>query len=308
MIRFDNVHKAYGEHRVLCGLTFDVPDGSVTGIVGPNGSGKTTALKVLSGLLSPDEGTAYIDGRRYGESDDAGRTLGAFLGHATVPATMTGVGYLNYVADLLGARRDRVRTYLDIVGLSGAASQRVGGYSLGMRQRLGLASALVGEAKTLVLDEPVNGLDIEGVKWMRDYLRSSAQAGRCILLSSHLLSELELVADRLVILADGVASREGTIESLRADAIPGVLVACDNPQTLHPFLTRAGAEATLEPGRVRVIGRDVPWVAGVVAAAAAAGAHVRVTGIVESTRGIEDVYLEETSQTERHPAITEATR
>jgi len=307
VIRFDNVHKAYGEHRVLCGLSFEVPDGSVTGIVGPNGSGKTTALKVLCGLLSPDAGTALIDGRAYRETDDAGRTLGAFLGHATVPATMTGVGYLNYVADLLGARRDHVRTYLDIVGLSGASTQRVGGYSLGMRQRLGLASALVGEAKTLVLDEPVNGLDIEGVKWMRDYLRSSAEAGRCILLSSHLLSELELVADRLVILADGVASREGTIESLRAAAIPGVLVTCDDPQTLQPSFTRAGAETIFEPGRVHVIGRDVPWVAGVVASAAA-GAHVRVTGIVAATRGIEDVYLEETSHTERHPAITEATR
>ncbi|MBK8868556.1 MAG: ABC transporter ATP-binding protein [Dermatophilaceae bacterium] len=303
MISFNNVHKAYGINQVLRGLTFEVPDGSVTGIVGPNGSGKTTALRILSGLLSPDQGTALVDGLPYRGADDTGRTLGAFLGHSTVPATMTGAGYLRYVADLLGAPRQRVLTYLDLVGLSAASNLPIAGYSLGMRQRLGLASALIGEARTLVLDEPVNGLDIEGVKWMRDYLRSSAQSGRCILLSSHLLSELELVADRLVILADGVASRVGTLESLRADDAPSVLITCVDPAELLPHFIAAGAEAIPEPGQLRILGRDLSWVAGVVSTA-----PVQVTGILQSTRGIEEVYLEETAHAGSHLMNVEGLR
>ena len=196
-----------------------------------------------------------------------------------------------------------VLTYLDLVGLSAASNLPIAGYSLGMRQRLGLASALIGEARTLVLDEPVNGLDIEGVKWMRDYLRSSAQSGRCILLSSHLLSELELVADRLVILADGVASRVGTLESLRADDAPSVLITCVDPAELLPHFIAAGAEAIPEPGQLRILGRDLSWVAGVVSTA-----PVQVTGILQSTRGIEEVYLEETAHAGSHLMNVEGLR
>lgn len=294
MIEFDNLTKAFGEKHVLTGLSFTAPDGCVTGFVGPNGAGKSTALKILAGVLGADSGRALVDGAEYRSLSEPSAHLGLFLGPEYLPEGMTGSGYLVYVCDLLAVPRGRVPHYLELVGLADAGRQRIKGYSMGMRQRLGLAAALISEAKNLVLDEPVNGLDVEGVKWIRDHLRTAAAQGHTVLLSSHLLSELQLVADRLVILGGGRAVRQGPVASLVEDHDEAVLVDTDQLSVVVETLRAAGARAEVVNDLVRVEGRTVNWVA-----ATLGPQSTPLRGIRAATRAIEDVYLEETGSLHR---------
>lgn len=288
MIQFDECHMSYGNNRVLNGLSFQALDGRVTGFVGPNGAGKTTAFKILLGLVKPASGNAMIDGRPYVQHLNPGQVLGTYLGAQHIPGQMTGESFLAFVANMLGVSRDKNAEYLEAVGISHAAKRRVKGYSLGMRQRLGVAAAFVGEPQNLVLDEPVNGLDIEGVRWLRDYLRTAAHEGRCVLLSSHLLSELGLVADDVVMLGQGRTTRTGTLEDLRRGTETTVVVRSDNDDALVAHLLASELTAVATPNGVEVPGATLLQVA-----AAVGRQQVPVSSIAIATRRLEDIYVEQ---------------
>lgn len=288
MISFDGIEVSYGDKAVLTGMSFAARDGAVTGFVGPNGSGKSTAFKALLGLLEPIGGTAYVDGFPYRSLADPGGSVGAFLGSQWLPGAYTGKGYLTYMARLLRVPTERVDKYLDDVGLGGSANLCVRSYSLGMRQRLGIAGAFLGEPRNLLLDEPVNGLDVDGVRWIRHYLRMAADAGRCVLLSSHLLSELELVADDIVMLGAGKVTRSGTVNELKMATDGSVVVMAKEAQLLASHLVSQGANASIRDGAIIVTGQTVNWVARV-----ASESGIALDSVSRNTNRLEDVYLEQ---------------
>lgn len=216
MISIENLVKRYGSREVLHGVSLEARPGRVTGFVGPNGAGKSSTLRCLLGLDRADGGRALIGGRPYRELREPLRTVGAMLDGSGAHPSRTARGHLAWVASGAGIGRRRVTEVLDAVGLGGAAGRRVRTFSLGMGQRLGLAAALLGDPEVLILDEPVNGLDPEGIRWIRRLLRQRADAGGTVLLSSHVLAELAEVADDVVVIADGQVRFSGTLESARA--------------------------------------------------------------------------------------------
>ncbi|WP_051761175.1 ABC transporter ATP-binding protein [Microbispora rosea] len=215
MIEFRHVSKIYGKVRALDDVTFAVGPGSVTGFLGPNGAGKSTALRVLVGLSRPSSGSATVLGLPYAEMACPGLRAGTLLDAGARHPGRTGREVLTLGAMTLGLPRTRVGEVLDLVGLTERESRRrIGGYSLGMRQRLGIAHALLGDPEVLILDEPANGLDPQGIHWMRLLLRHLADSGCAVLLSSHLLHEVEQVADRIVMIGRGRVLAQGTVEEL----------------------------------------------------------------------------------------------
>jgi ABC-2 type transport system ATP-binding protein len=210
----DGLTKSFGSVRAVEGLSFTVEPGAVTGFLGPNGAGKTTTLRMLLGLIHPDSGTATIDGRSYSDLAQPARTVGAALDANGFHPARSGRDHLRVYCVANGFARVRVDQVLDQVGLTGAASRPVKGYSLGMRQRLALATALLGDPAVLVLDEPANGLDPEGIVWMRNLLRETADQGRTVLVSSHLLWEIQQVVDQVVILSGGRLAHQGELAGL----------------------------------------------------------------------------------------------
>lgn len=216
MISIENLVKRHGSREVLHGVSLEARPGRVTGFVGPNGAGKSSTLRCLLGLDRADGGTALIDGRPYRELRDPLRMVGAVLDGSGAHPSRTARGHLGWVASGAGISRRRVAEVLDVVGLSDAAGRRVRTFSLGMGQRLGLATALLGDPEVLILDEPVNGLDPEGIRWIRTLLRQRADAGGTVLLSSHVLAELAEVADDVVVIAGGRVRAAGTLEEVAA--------------------------------------------------------------------------------------------
>jgi ABC-2 type transport system ATP-binding protein len=215
MIEFRNVSKIYGKVKALDDVTFTVGAGSVTGFLGPNGAGKSTALRILVGLARPSSGSATVLGVPYAEMACPGLRVGTLLDAGAQHPGRTGREVLTLGAMTLGLPRTRVGEVLDLVGLTERESRRtIGGYSLGMRQRLGIAHALLGAPEVLVLDEPANGLDPQGIHWMRRLLRDLAEAGCAVLLSSHLLHEVEQAADRIVMIGRGRVLAQGTVDEL----------------------------------------------------------------------------------------------
>ena len=215
MIEFRNVSKMYGKVRALDDVSFTVGAGSVTGFLGPNGAGKSTALRILVGLARPTSGSATVLGLPYAEMGCPGLRVGTLLDAGARHPGHTGREVLTLGAMTLGLPRTRVGEVLDLVGLTERESRRtIGGYSLGMRQRLGIAHALLGDPEVLVLDEPANGLDPQGIHWMRGLLRHLADSGCAVLLSSHLLHEVEQVADHIVMIGRGRVLAQGTVEEL----------------------------------------------------------------------------------------------
>ncbi|WP_425457746.1 ABC transporter ATP-binding protein [Catellatospora sichuanensis] len=206
--------KHFGPVRAVHDLTFDVPAGQVTGFLGPNGAGKTTTLRMMLGLVGPTAGQALICGRAYADLPQPRRAVGAVLEATGFHPARRGRDHLRIAAHTAGLPTARVEEVLDDVGLSDAAGRRVGGYSLGMRQRLGLATALLGDPQVLVLDEPANGLDPAGMAWLRDLLRERAATGRTVIVSSHVLSEIAQTADRVVIVARGRLTFDGPLADL----------------------------------------------------------------------------------------------
>ncbi|WP_326641428.1 ATP-binding cassette domain-containing protein [Nonomuraea fuscirosea] len=215
MIEFHRLSKAYNEVKALDEVSFTVQPGTITGFLGPNGAGKSTAMRILAGLSRPTSGTATVLGRPYAELERPGYEVGTLLDAGAQHPGRSGREVLTLGAMMLGLPRSRVDEVLRLVGLSSKEGKRpVGGYSLGMRQRLGLGHALLGRPRALILDEPVNGLDPQGIHWMRGLLRDLAGSGCAVLLSSHLLHEVEQVADRIVMIGGGRVLAEGTLADL----------------------------------------------------------------------------------------------
>ena len=214
MIEARRLTKRYGHTLAVDDLSFTVPPGMVTGFLGPNGAGKTTTMRVLLGLVAPTAGEALVSGRAYASFSHPLREVGALLDANAVHPGRSAVEHLRWLARTNGIGASQVAATLDRVGLTDAARTRVGRYSLGMRQRLGIAAALLGDPGVLIFDEPVNGLDPQGVRWIRELMRTLAADGRTILISSHLMSEMELTADRLVIIGRGRLLMETTIGEL----------------------------------------------------------------------------------------------
>jgi ABC-2 type transport system ATP-binding protein len=239
-IEIRGLSKRFGPVEAVSGLTFTVEPGTVTGFLGPNGAGKTTTLRMLLGLVRPSEGTATIGGVNYQELDRPLATVGTALEAASFHPGRTARNHLAVYAAAAGLPRTRVDDVLELVGLGSYGDRRVGGYSLGMRQRLGLALALLGDPRVLVLDEPVNGLDPEGIRWIRTFLRELAAEGRTVLVSSHLLSEVQQSVDRLVVIAKGKLVYEGGLSGLDTES----RVIADSPDRgmLDAALLSAGAD------------------------------------------------------------------
>ena len=216
-ITITGLTKRFGTIEAVDDLTFDVPAGQVTGFLGPNGAGKTTTLRMLLGLVAPSAGEALIGGRRYQDLDAPRRVVGAAVEAMAAHPGRRARDHLWVLATAAGAAPERVDEVLDMVGLTEAQDRRVGGFSLGMRQRLGLASALLGDPQYLVLDEPANGLDPAGMAWLRGLLRRLAGEGRTVLVSSHVLSEIAQTADHVVIINGGHLRYAGPLADLDAD-------------------------------------------------------------------------------------------
>lgn len=248
--------KSFGAVCAVDGLTFQVDPGSVTGFLGPNGAGKTTTLRMLLGLVAPDDGTATIGGLPYRDLDEPARRVGAALDQSSFHPARTGRDHLRVLASQAGVARDRVDEVLDLVGLAGAGRRRVGGYSLGMRQRLALAGALLGDPDVLVLDEPANGLDPEGIRWLRGLLRGLAGDGRTLLVSSHVLSEMQQLVDRVVIVHRGQLVAQGPLAELQGHR--AVTVRSPEISRLREDLTQAGihTEPADDPTGLRAVGAD----------------------------------------------------
>jgi ABC-2 type transport system ATP-binding protein len=239
MIGAEELTKRRGGRAVVSDVTFRCEPGTVTGFLGPNGAGKTTTMRMLVGLSAPDSGQALLFGGRYRDLPNPGRRVGILLDASAQHGGRRGREALAVSARTMGVPVQRVDTLLALVGLDEtAARRRVGRYSLGMRQRLGLAHALLGDPEVLILDEPANGLDPEGMRWMRRLLRDFADRGGTVLLSSHLLAEVEAVADRMIIIGGGRIQAQGT----RAELLPwtGTIVEADDLAALGAALHRAG--------------------------------------------------------------------
>ena len=228
--------KTYGDVVAVDDLTFEVAEGTVTGFLGPNGAGKTTTLRMLLGLVSATSGTATINGRPYGELDSPSHHVGAVLEATSFHPGRRARDHLRVLAVAAGLSERRVPQVLEQVGLGGAAHRRVKGFSLGMRQRLRLAAALLGDPHVLILDEPANGLDPEGVHWLRRFLRSYADRGGTVLVSSHLLAEVAQTVDNVVIIAGGRLIRQSSIRELADEANPGVWMRTPHVAALRDTL------------------------------------------------------------------------
>jgi ABC-2 type transport system ATP-binding protein len=217
-IEVRHLTKRFGGFTAVDDLSFDVQPGRITGFLGPNGAGKTTTLRMVLGLVRPTSGTATIGGRRYHDILKPLTVVGSALEATNFHPGRTGRDHLRVLADTAGIDTGRVDEMLELVGLPAAARKRAGGYSMGMRQRLGLAAALLGDPQVLLLDEPANGLDPEGIRWLRGFLRHLSSRGKTILVSSHMLQEVEQTVDDVVIINNGRLIKQGSIEELHGEA------------------------------------------------------------------------------------------
>ena len=255
MISVQGLTKQYGDVRAVDDLTFDVQAGSVTGFLGPNGAGKSTTMRAVMGLDRPTAGTALVNGRRYVELDTPLSQVGALLDAGAMHPGRTGRAHLRIAARTNGIPVSRVDEVIDVVGLGDAARRRIKGYSLGMRQRLGIAAALLGDPQVLLFDEPVNGLDLDGVRWIRALLRGFADEGRTVLVSSHLMSEMQLIADRVVIIGRGRLVADATLdEVMRGLGGQRVRVRTPGVVQLRRALTDAAGVEETAPGELEVTG------------------------------------------------------
>jgi ABC-2 type transport system ATP-binding protein len=278
--------KTFGLVKAVDNLSFTVESGTVTGFLGPNGAGKTTTLRCLLGLVTPTSGTSTVGGKPYAALHTPPKIVGALLEASSFHPARTARSHLRIYCAASGIAMSRADEVLDMVGLADSARRKVKGYSLGMRQRLGLASALLGDPKVLVLDEPANGLDPEGIVWLRQFLRHMASEGRTILVSSHVLSEVEQTVDRVVIINKGTLVRQGTLDELSEGHGQSVIVRSPDASKLVTALDgRAEVEHT-DDGALRITGMPADEIG-----------HLAFTEQVElhqlaTTRGdLEDIFF-----------------
>jgi ABC-2 type transport system ATP-binding protein len=287
-IEVTGLHKRFGPAVALDGMTFAVRPGQVTGFIGPNGAGKSTTMRVILGLDAPDEGTALVGGRPYRSLRCPLRHVGSLLDASALQPSRTGRGHLLWLAHSQGLDARRVDAVIEHAGLAKAARRRAGGYSLGMRQRLGIAGALLGDPMVVMLDEPFNGMDPEGIVWMRGFLRALAAEGRAVLVSSHLMGELEGSADHLVIAGRGkVIADTSTRDLLAAVSGDRVTLRTTAPDRAAAVLARAGATATTDGTTVTVSG-----VAPEKVALLLAGNAVPFSEVSAHRATLEQAYLE----------------
>jgi ABC-2 type transport system ATP-binding protein len=251
MITAHNLTKSYGGTPVVNDVSLTCEPGTITGFLGPNGAGKSTTLRMITGLTRPDRGTSQIDGRPFAELGNPLRIVGTLLDATAMHAGRTGRATLAIANRMAGLPEDGVEAALQRVGLADAGDKRVGNYSLGMRQRLGIAGALIGDPHVLILDEPANGLDPEGIAWMRRLLREFADRGGTVLLSSHLLSEVQATVDHLAVIADGRIVASGSLKDLLASR--GIFVRAAEPDQLLLMLTGAGVRFTPRADRSVIV-------------------------------------------------------
>jgi ABC-2 type transport system ATP-binding protein len=286
-IEFAGLTKRFGPVAAVSDLSFTVEPGRVTGFLGPNGAGKTTSLRMLLGLVAPTSGSATIGGVRYRDLESPLRSVGAALEAASFHPGRSARDHLRVYAQAGRLDTSRVDTVLGTVGLSEYGNRRVGGYSLGMRQRLGLAFALLGDPGVLVLDEPINGLDPEGIKWIRGFLRTLAAEGRTVLVSSHLLSEVQQSVDEVVIIAKGTLVHRGPLSSLEVEgAATKVIVDSPNREALQAALAAASASFEIARAGILVSGLE-PGEIGHIAFVAG----VEVSSLHRQKSGLEDSFL-----------------
>ncbi|MEG3616715.1 ABC transporter ATP-binding protein [Isoptericola haloaureus] len=296
MIRIDSLTKRYGDLAAVDDVSFTAFPGRVTGFLGPNGAGKSTTLRLLTGLATSSSGRATVLGRRYADLPNPGLDVGVLLDASAQHGGRTGRETLVLAQRTMGLPDAQVDAMLDLVGLTRTESRRrVRDYSLGMRQRLGIATALLGDPRVLILDEPANGLDPAGIRWMRDLLRSFADDGGTVLLSSHLLAEIELVADDIVVIGHGRVVASGATHELLAAS--GTLVRAHDGEALVSALASAGYRAT--PGADGTVVTDAgPADAGRVAFAA--GLPLVELRSADGT-ALEEMFLDLTADDQRDP-------
>ena len=290
MLNVDHLTKRYGTVVAVDGLSFEVGPGRVTGFLGPNGAGKTTTLRILLGLAAPTSGTATINGVRYRDLPDPARSVGAALEADCFHPGRSAVEHLRIVATAAGIGRRRAAQVLDLVGLTEAGHRRVGTFSLGMRQRLTLATTLLGDPGVLILDEPLNGLDPDGIRWMRDLLGHLAGEGRTVLVSSHLLAEAAQTVQDVVVITQGRLAAQGPVAELTA-ATSTTLIRTPDTELLMSVLARQHIAARLAaPGTVEIRCADPDRVARI-----AAAASVIVLELSRHTDNLEDLFFDLTS-------------
>ncbi|WP_316775796.1 ABC transporter ATP-binding protein [Streptomyces sasae] len=305
MIEINQLTKRYGSVLAVDNLTFCVRPGQVTGFLGPNGAGKTTTMRILLGLNAPTSGTATINGRPFQDFGTGLCHVGALLDAGDVHRGRTAKAHLAALARSNGLPRRRVQEVLEMVGLGEAARRRVGGFSLGMRQRLGIATALLGDPPVLLFDEPINGLDPEGIRWARELFRRLAAEGRTVFVSSHLMSEMEHTADHLVVVGGGRLLADESLALFAARAsTAGVTVRTPNPAVLAEVLRTAGASVLSQ-------GRDGLTVTGLTAARInelAFTHRVLVHEVTAHDGTLEDAFMELTAASVQYRASATSER
>ncbi|TXL58088.1 ABC transporter ATP-binding protein [Aeromicrobium terrae] len=294
MITIDSLTKRYGGFTALDDVTFTAQPGRVTGFLGPNGAGKSTTMRVMVGLTEPTAGSATILGRRFADLPNPGREVGVLLDASAQHAGRTGREILTIAQKTMRLPATAVEDMLDLVSLTEAeSSRRVKNYSLGMRQRLGIATALIGRPEVLILDEPANGLDPAGIRWMRDLLRGFADDGGTVLLSSHLLHEIEVIADDIVVIGNGRIVAGGTKDEILSSS--GTLVRADDLDGLALAVTAAGLAVTSSSSDGVIVDADAASVGR-----AAFDAGIAVTELRGADgSGLEEMFLQLTADSQR---------
>ncbi|MFN2562992.1 MAG: ABC transporter ATP-binding protein [Jatrophihabitans sp.] len=291
MIQVDGLTKRYGDKVAVKDLTFTVQPGVVTGFLGPNGAGKSTTMRVIAGLDAPTAGSVLVNGRRYRDAVAPMAELGILLEARAVHTSRSARNHLLALAQTNGVPRSRVNELIELVGLHEVARKRAGGFSLGMGQRLGIASALLGDPQTVVLDEPVNGLDPEGIQWVRHLLRSIAAQGRTVFVSSHLMSEMSLTADHLIVVGRGELIVDVDVAEFVAMASTNI-VRVRTPQAAELREHLLGPDVTVsgpEPGVLEVQGLTAEQIGDV-----AYERRIRVHELVVQKASLEEAFMEMT--------------
>lgn len=297
LVEFRKVSKQFGSVAAVSDFSAEIQPGVVTGFLGPNGAGKTTSLRMLLGLIKPTSGEASIGNRKYTQLKHPMHTVGAALEASSFHPGRSGANHLKVYARAAGVSKKRIDDVLGLVGLSDAAGRKVGGYSLGMRQRLALATAMLGDPGVLVLDEPTNGLDPEGIKWMRTFLRQLAAEGRTVLMSSHLLAEVQQTVDSLVIISHGRLVFQGDIKELAANEEKLVMVDAPDRDALAGALTAAGLSFSELRSGIKVPEADAAQIGAI-----AARAQVALSMLQDHTPALEEIFLELASGIRVHPS------
>jgi ABC-2 type transport system ATP-binding protein len=300
MITVNGLRKRFGATTALDGMTFTVRPGQVTGLVGPNGAGKSTTMRVILGLDAADAGEALVDGRPYRTLRNPLRHLGSLLDAAALQPGRTARNHLLWLAHSQGLGGRRVDEVLDQMGLRSVARRRAGGFSLGMRQRLGIAAALLGDPPALMLDEPFNGMDPQGIIWMRRFLRALAAGGRAVLVSSHLMSELQDTADHLVVSGHGKVIADASVAELLATAAGGrITVRSSSPDAAAVLAGAGGSVTPAAGGALTVAGLPAETVVSLL------NRHgVRFSELAPHRATLEDAYLELTRDAVDYRAAT----